>query len=111
MATVVDSGQVYKLPAERLYATYFGGDEKQGLPADEEAKAIWLRFLPAERVLPFGCKVRPTCNSSYLFPLCVPDACCCMFAGGVDALPCILTPTANLHQVRLAQHSYACGSS
>ncbi|KIZ04229.1 alanyl-tRNA synthetase [Monoraphidium neglectum] len=48
--------QVYKLPGERLYATYFGGDEKQGLPADEEAKAIWLRFLPAERVLPFGCK-------------------------------------------------------
>lgn len=49
--------QVYKLPAERLYATYFGGDEKQGLPADDEAKNIWLRFLPTERVLPFGCKV------------------------------------------------------
>jgi alanyl-tRNA synthetase len=47
---------VYKLPAERLYATYFGGDEKQGLPADDEAREIWLRFLPAERVLPFGCK-------------------------------------------------------
>ena len=49
--------QVYKLPAERLYATYFGGDASQGLPADDEAKAIWLRFLPQERVLPFGCKV------------------------------------------------------
>ncbi|KAI8469604.1 MAG: tRNA synthetases class II (A)-domain-containing protein [Monoraphidium minutum] len=48
--------QVYKLPGERLYATYFGGDEKQGLPADDEARSIWLRFLPAERVLPFGCK-------------------------------------------------------
>eukprot|EP00878_Enallax_costatus_P013646 GHUV01014269.1.p1 GENE.GHUV01014269.1~~GHUV01014269.1.p1 ORF type:complete len:806 (+),score=287.63 GHUV01014269.1:1306-3723(+) len=48
--------EVYKLPAERLYATYFGGDEKQGLPADDEAKNIWLRFLPSERVLPFGCK-------------------------------------------------------
>jgi alanyl-tRNA synthetase len=47
---------VYGLPAERLYATYFGGDAKQGLPADDEAKAIWLRFLPEERVLPFGCK-------------------------------------------------------
>jgi hypothetical protein len=49
---------VYKLPAERLYATYFGGDEKQGLPADDEARGIWLRYLPTERVLPFGCKVR-----------------------------------------------------
>lgn len=49
--------QVYKLPAERLYATYFGGDASQGLPADDEAKSIWLRFLPQERVLPFGCKV------------------------------------------------------
>jgi alanyl-tRNA synthetase len=48
--------QVYKLPADRLYATYFGGDPAQGLPADEEARAIWLRFLPENRVLPFGCK-------------------------------------------------------
>jgi len=50
--------QVYKLPSERLYATYFGGDASQGLPADDEARTIWLRFLPTERVLPFGCKVR-----------------------------------------------------
>ncbi|KAL4446750.1 hypothetical protein ABPG77_007994 [Micractinium sp. CCAP 211/92] len=48
--------EVYKLPSERLYATYFGGDEAQGLPPDEEARQIWLQFLPAERVLPFGCK-------------------------------------------------------
>uniref|UniRef100_A0A383VXA1 Alanine--tRNA ligase n=1 Tax=Tetradesmus obliquus TaxID=3088 RepID=A0A383VXA1_TETOB len=48
--------EVYKLPGERLYATYFGGDASQGLPADDEAKNIWLRFLPSERVLPFGCK-------------------------------------------------------
>jgi hypothetical protein len=54
---VTRAAQVYKLPAERLYATYFGGDASQGLPADDEAKSIWLRFLPSERVLPFGCKV------------------------------------------------------
>ena len=48
--------QVYKLPGERLYATYFRGDPAQGLPADDEAKAIWLRFLPESRVLPYGCK-------------------------------------------------------
>lgn len=48
--------EVYKIDADRLYATYFGGDEKQNLPADEETRQIWLKYLPAERVLPFGCK-------------------------------------------------------
>lgn len=102
--------EVYGLPQEQLYASYFEGDEKQvrrptltttrhlpdgrvvlqqavrtstdprslackafptdihlttrdvmfcgpdqGLPPDLEAKEIWLQFLPAERVLPFGC--------------------------------------------------------
>ena len=32
---------VYGLNSERLYATYFGGDESQGLPPDEEAKSMW----------------------------------------------------------------------
>ncbi|GAB4857858.1 hypothetical protein Ancab_015764 [Ancistrocladus abbreviatus] len=48
--------QVYKLPSDRIYATYFGGDEKAGLSADTEARDLWLKFLPTERVLPFGCK-------------------------------------------------------
>ncbi|WOK95046.1 alanine--tRNA ligase [Canna indica] len=48
--------EVYKLPKDRIYATYFGGDEKLGLPADTEARNIWLKFLAPERVLPFGCK-------------------------------------------------------
>ncbi|OVA11024.1 Alanine-tRNA ligase [Macleaya cordata] len=48
--------QVYKLPTDRIYATYFGGDEKLGLAADNEAKDMWLTFLPPGRVLPFGCK-------------------------------------------------------
>ncbi|CAA0827975.1 Alanine--tRNA ligase [Striga hermonthica] len=48
--------KVYGLPDDRIYATYFGGDEKLGLPADNEAKDHWLRFLPPSRVLPFGCK-------------------------------------------------------
>ena len=30
----------WKLPKERLYATYFGG--YQDLPPDDEAKEIWL---------------------------------------------------------------------
>lgn len=48
--------EVFGLAPERIYVTYFGGDEKLGLPSDEEAKAIWSRFLPLERILPFGCK-------------------------------------------------------
>ncbi|KAJ9529345.1 hypothetical protein QJQ45_013774 [Haematococcus lacustris] len=48
--------KVYQLPPERLYATYFQGDPGAGIPADEEAKAIWLRFLPPGHVLPFGNK-------------------------------------------------------
>jgi len=46
----------YKLPKERLYATYFGGNKDFNLPADEEAKQLWLQYLPESRVLPFGMK-------------------------------------------------------
>ena len=46
----------YKLPKERLYASYFGGDEAMGLPCDTEARDLWLQFLPPERVLPFDKK-------------------------------------------------------
>ena len=61
--------QVYKLPKDRIYATYFGGDEKAGLAPDTEARDMWLNFLPAERVLPFGCKVRLPNNFSLFFGL------------------------------------------
>jgi len=44
----------FGLDPERLYATYFGGDEQT--PSDEEAKNIWLKYLPQERVLPFDAK-------------------------------------------------------
>ena len=58
--------QVYSLPTDRIYATYFGGDETAGLPPDNEARDIWLKFLPPGHVLPFGCKV---CSSSSLYIL------------------------------------------
>lgn len=48
--------EVYGLDEERLYASYFGGDEELGLPEDLEAKELWLRHLPESRVLPFGKK-------------------------------------------------------
>ncbi len=46
------------LPADRLYATVFGGDSADGLPADEEAAALWTRKTPIrpEHVLKFGKK-------------------------------------------------------
>ena len=46
----------YKLPKERLYASYFGGDEAMGLPCDTEARDIWAQYLPMERILPFDKK-------------------------------------------------------
>jgi alanyl-tRNA synthetase len=46
----------YRLDPNRLYASYFAGDEALGLPCDNEAKELWLQFLPPERVLPFDKK-------------------------------------------------------
>lgn len=44
--------EVYGLPKERLYATYFGGDSESGLDPDYEAKSIWLELLPPGHVIP-----------------------------------------------------------
>ncbi len=41
----------YGLSPERLYATVFGGDPSDGLPADEEARAEWKKWLPEARIL------------------------------------------------------------
>jgi alanyl-tRNA synthetase len=46
----------YHLSPNRLYASYFAGDEALGIPCDTEARDMWLRFLPPERVLPFDKK-------------------------------------------------------
>ncbi|KAI8394179.1 alanyl-tRNA synthetase [Radiomyces spectabilis] len=49
--------KVIHLPEDRLYVTYFGGDEKQGLAADDEAKQIWLDIGVAEdHLLPGNAK-------------------------------------------------------
>jgi len=39
------------LPPERLYATIHEGDVSMGLGPDEEARRLWLRFLPPERII------------------------------------------------------------
>jgi alanyl-tRNA synthetase len=42
---------VYKLPKDRLYVTIFEGDEKEGLPKDQEAFDLWKQVVPEERIL------------------------------------------------------------
>ena len=44
--------EVYRLDPDRFYATYFEGDEELGLAPDEEARQLWLKYLPEDRVLP-----------------------------------------------------------
>jgi alanyl-tRNA synthetase len=43
--------EVYKLKKERLYVTIFEGDEKEGLPKDEEAYHEWKKWIPEDRIL------------------------------------------------------------
>ena len=47
---------VFGLPRDRLYATYFEGSEELNLPPDLEAKNFWLKFLPESHVLPGNMK-------------------------------------------------------
>lgn len=39
------------IPADRLYATVFGGDASENLDSDEEARVFWQRVLPNDRIL------------------------------------------------------------
>uniref|UniRef100_A0A8D0HPQ9 Alanine--tRNA ligase n=1 Tax=Sphenodon punctatus TaxID=8508 RepID=A0A8D0HPQ9_SPHPU len=46
--------QVYEIPKDRLYVTYFGGDSSLGLSADEECRDVWLGLgVPPSHVIPF----------------------------------------------------------
>ena len=46
----------YGLEKDRLYFTVFGGDESEGLKADEEAADYWKKIVPEDRVLYFDKK-------------------------------------------------------
>ncbi|XP_067006917.2 alanine--tRNA ligase, cytoplasmic [Anabrus simplex] len=49
--------EVFKLPSERLYVTYFGGDKSAGLEPDEECRQIWINLgVPVSHVLPGSMK-------------------------------------------------------
>ena len=41
----------YGLDKDRLYVTVFGGDEVDGLPADDEARTQWRNHVPEDRIL------------------------------------------------------------
>jgi alanyl-tRNA synthetase len=42
---------VYGLEKQRLYFTYFGGDEAEGLQADSEAQELWRNFADEKHIL------------------------------------------------------------
>ena len=49
--------EVYGVPKDRLYVTYFGGDEKLGLAPDLEAKELWSKVGVADdHILPGNVK-------------------------------------------------------
>jgi alanyl-tRNA synthetase len=44
--------EVYKLPKDRLYVTYFEGDAKEGLEKDTETYDFWKAFVDEKNILP-----------------------------------------------------------
>jgi alanyl-tRNA synthetase len=47
---------IYKLDKDRLYVTVFEGNNKEGVPFDEEASTIWAKWIDKDRILSFGKK-------------------------------------------------------
>ncbi len=43
--------EVYQIPKDKLYVTVFEGDEKEGLPKDQEAYDYWKEFIDEDRIL------------------------------------------------------------
>ena len=48
--------KVWGIDPDRLYATYFEGNPDQDLPPDLETKAIWMKYLPEDHILPGNMK-------------------------------------------------------
>jgi alanyl-tRNA synthetase len=44
--------EVYKLDKDRLYVTYFEGDEKEGLEKDTETYELWKQYVDDSHILP-----------------------------------------------------------
>ncbi|RAK70150.1 alanine--tRNA ligase [Hymenobacter edaphi] len=43
---------VFKLPKDRLYVTYFEGDQADGTAADTETQQLWRQYTSDDRILP-----------------------------------------------------------
>ncbi|MEP7165926.1 MAG: alanine--tRNA ligase, partial [Ferruginibacter sp.] len=43
--------EIYKIPKDHLYVTVFEGDDKEGLPKDEEAWSEWKKYVPEDHIL------------------------------------------------------------
>ncbi|MCF3110977.1 alanine--tRNA ligase [Niabella sp. CC-SYL272] len=43
--------EVFKIPKDRLYVSVFEGDEKEGLPYDEEAATEWKKWISEDRII------------------------------------------------------------
>jgi alanyl-tRNA synthetase len=43
--------EVYKLPKDRIYVSVFQGDEKDGVPFDQEAWDIWKEMVGEDRII------------------------------------------------------------
>ena len=48
--------EVLGLPAQRLWTTIHEGDAGMRLGPDEEARSLWLRYVPASRIVPCSTK-------------------------------------------------------
>ncbi|OON69485.1 alanine--tRNA ligase [Hymenobacter sp. CRA2] len=44
--------EVFKLPKDRLYVTYFEGDQADGTAADTETQELWRQYTSDDRILP-----------------------------------------------------------
>ncbi|TDG35771.1 alanine--tRNA ligase [Pedobacter changchengzhani] len=44
--------EVYKIPKDKIYVTYFEGDEKEGLEKDQEAFDFWKQYVDESHILP-----------------------------------------------------------
>ncbi|MDP4284816.1 MAG: alanine--tRNA ligase [Bacteroidota bacterium] len=43
--------KIYKIPEENLYVSIFEGDEKEGLPKDEESLNFWKKWISEDRII------------------------------------------------------------
>ena len=46
----------YKIPKDKIYVSVFGGDQKDHLPEDTEARELWKDWISEDRILAFSKK-------------------------------------------------------